>query len=203
MAFFTEKSRRGNGEQGPDAPHLFARAPGDTGTRHVRAPEVRIPEVRIPRGAGLGTNTDTFDKSLDRRGRSGLRHVCSSTRVGRRRTTKAMREKAWAFPSGRSGRNEGLSCNPPSALLLQRFCLRDLSTRATSLFCLIPGDPPGRASNIPRDPRRYSGEVSTPLDAFRGHGQRGRRPSVDRLWRGLAGPRPRPTSSRNPDFARA
>jgi hypothetical protein len=162
MAFFTEKSRRGNGEQGPGPtpvfgpgmsvrrltgwwvhlrrPHLFARAPGDTGTRHVRAPE-----VRIPRGAGLGTNTDTFDKSLDRRGRSGLRHVCSSTRVGRRRTTKAMREKAWAFPSGTSGRNEGLSCNPPSAFLLQRFCLRDLSPRATSLSCLIPGDPPGRA----------------------------------------------------------
>jgi hypothetical protein len=82
----------------------FARARVDTDTRRVRTREVRILGTTRP-----GTNTGTFDTSPDRRGWSHLRLVCSSTRVATRRTTAATGERAWAFPIGRSGRNEGLS----------------------------------------------------------------------------------------------
>jgi hypothetical protein len=54
-------------------------------------------------------------QTLDQRERSGLGLVCSSTRVARRRTTAATRERAWAFPIGRSGRHEQLPCTAPSS----------------------------------------------------------------------------------------
>lgn len=101
---------------------LSARARVDADTHQVRAGEVRIPP-----GARLGTNTGTFDNSLDRRGRSGLGLVRSSTRVARRRTTAATGERAWAFPIGRSERNEGLPFDGPSRPSVQRSCCRLIS----------------------------------------------------------------------------